>query len=163
MTEIRRATFDEVPAIAAVHAQAHFETYQPLLGTKAYALDTAAVERRWRQALTDGDAVLVATVGGGIVGVGHARGNRIEALYLLAARRRRGIGRMMLAHMLRLMQRQGIAEAEFDVLAVNADAIAFYCACGARQIGSARNTEPDDDHHDIAFSIATDPLDRRHP
>ena len=163
MTDIRRATLDEVPAIAAVHARAHLETYQPLLGTMTRALDVGAQEQLWRQALADGDLVLVATVSGNIVGVGHARRHRMQALYLLAAYRRRGIGKLMLTKILRLLHQDGIPEMEFDVFALNANAIAFYRACGARQTGSVRNTDPAGDYDDATFSIATNLWTQRLP
>ena len=54
---------EDVPAVARVHAQAHWETYAPLFGANAHALDVAALERRWCQALDDGSLVLVATSG----------------------------------------------------------------------------------------------------
>jgi ribosomal protein S18 acetylase RimI-like enzyme len=155
MTDIRRATIGEASIIASVHARAHLETYAPLFGTGVRALDAADLARRWRQAMTDGDVALVATRFGAIAGVGYTHGSRIEALYLLAAHRRQGIGRALLARMLALMHRRGIAAAEFDVLAINAGAIAFYRSCGAREIGRARRSGPDGDYDDVVFSIST--------
>jgi ribosomal protein S18 acetylase RimI-like enzyme len=157
MTNIRRATIGEAPIIASVHARAHWEAYSRLFGVKARALDVADLEWRWRHALKDDDVALVAAEAGLIVGIGHARGHRVEALYLLAVHRRQGIGKALLARMLSLMHQRGIAEAEFDVLAINADAIAFYRSCGAHEIGRATRSGPDGNYDDVVFSISTAP------
>jgi ribosomal protein S18 acetylase RimI-like enzyme len=69
--------------------------------------------------------------------------------------RGQGIGKSLLARMLAHMHRRGIAAAEFNVLAINADAITFYRACGAREIGRAARSKPDRDDDDVVFSIPT--------
>ena len=155
MIEIRRAILEDVPDIARVHAQADWETYAPLFGAKAYALDIAECEQRWRRALRDGGVLLVVTAGDVIVGLGHAYADRIDALYLLAANRRQGIGKAMLARLLQALHERGIAEARFDVVAVNAQAIAFYVAQGARPVGRCTNRDPRGDTEDLIFAIPT--------
>jgi ribosomal protein S18 acetylase RimI-like enzyme len=149
MIEIRRATLDDVPNIARVHAKADWETYAALFGARAYALDVAECEQRWRRALRDGGVLLVATAGGVIVGLGHACADRIGALYLLAAYRRQGIGKAMLSRLLQALRERGTAEARFDVVAVNAAAIAFYRAQGAHPVGRCTNRDPRGDTDDL--------------
>ena len=158
MIEIREATRADVPEIARVHVMADWDTYAPLFGAGAHALDIGDCEHRWWQALRDGGLLLLATDAGAIVGLGHAYADRIDALYLLAAYHRRGIGKAMLARMLQALHRCGIAEARFDVVAVNARAIAFYVAQGARPVGRCINTDPRGDTEDLIFAIATAPL-----
>src|SRR5262245_56142841 len=116
MIEIREATLKDVPDIARIHAQADWETYAPLFGAQAYALDIAACEERWKQAVREGGVLLVATDRDAIVGLGHAHGNRIGALYLLASHRRRGLGKALLARLLRALHDQGVSAAQFDVV-----------------------------------------------
>jgi len=155
MIEIRGATLEDVPGIARVHAQADWETYAPLFGAHAYRLDVAECEQRWRRALRDGGVLLVATDRGVMVGLGHAYADRIGALYLLAAYRRRRIGKAMLGRLLQALHERGVVEARFDVVALNAAAIAFYRAQGARQVGRCTNTDPRGDTEDLIFAIAT--------
>jgi len=155
MIEIRGATLEDVPRIARVHAKADWESHAPLFGAQAYALDVAECEQRWRQALRDGGVLLVATDRGVIVGLGHACADRIDALYILAAYHRQGIGKAMLARLLHALHERGIREARFDVVAVNAQAIAFYAAQGARPVGRCTNRDPRGDTEDLIFAIAT--------
>ena len=70
MIEIRGATLEDVPDIARVHAKADWETYAPLFGAQAYALEVAECERRWRQVSREEGVLLVATDGGRIIGPG---------------------------------------------------------------------------------------------
>ena len=155
MIEIRSATLEDVPDIARVHAKADWETYAPLFGAQAYALEVAECERRWRQVLREEGVLLVATDGGRIIGLGHAYADRIGALYLLAAYRRRQIGKALLARLLQALHARGIAEARFDVVASNAAAIDFYRAQGARPVGRCTNRDPRGDTEDLIFAIAT--------
>ena len=158
MIEVRPARGEDVPAIARMHAKADWEAYAPLFGARAYALDVATLEQRWKRALSDGSLVFVATSGDGIVGLAHAHADRIEALYLVAAYRRRGIGKMLLSELLRGLNGRSIAEVHFDVIAINADAIAFYRAQGARTVGRRVNTDSRGDSEDLLFVIATAPM-----
>ena len=155
MIEIRGATLTDVPEIARVHAKADWETYAPLFGTQAYALEVAECEQRWFRALRDGGVLLVATDRSVIVGLAHAYADRIGALYLLAAYRRRQIGKAMLGRLLQALHERGIAQARFDVVAINAAAIDFYRAQGARPVGRCTNRDPRGDTEDLIFAIAT--------
>ena len=157
MFQIREATPDDIPEIARVHARADWETYSALFGAEAYALDVAECERRWRQALQGGGVLLVATDGDAIVGLGHAYANRIGALYLLASHQRQGIGTALLARLLQFLRERGVVEARFDVVAVNAGAISFYRAQGARPVGRSINRDARGDTEDLVFAITTGP------
>jgi uncharacterized protein len=155
MIQIREAGPDDVPALARVHVQGDWDTYAPLFGCRAYALEPTASELRWRRALNDGDTLLVASDGRRIVGLGHARGARIGALYLLRSHQRRGIGKALLSALLAALNKRGVAEARFDVVARNEDAIAFYLSCGAYRVGEAINKDRRGDTTDVVFAIST--------
>jgi ribosomal protein S18 acetylase RimI-like enzyme len=155
MVEIREATVDDVPGIARVHVKADWDTYAPLFGAEAYMLTVAESEDRWRRALLGGGLLLVATEARVIVGLGHACADRIDALYLLSAYHRQGIGRDMFWRLIQFLQEQGIAEAQVDVATANAKAIAFYRAQGVRQIGCRVNSDPRGDTEDLIFAIPT--------
>ena len=108
MIEIREAVLDDVPAIVQVHIQADWDTYSELFGSQAYELEPGETELRWRRALGDGDVLLVASDDVEIVGFGHARGNRIGALYLLRSHQRRGIGKALLTRLLATLKELGV-------------------------------------------------------
>jgi len=156
MIEIREAVLDDVSAIVRVHVQADWDTYSALFGSQAYALEPEESELRWRRALGDGDILLVAIDGIEIVGLGHARENRIDALYLLRSHQRRGIGRALLARLLAALKELGVAEARFDVVAINDKAIAFYRAHGAYPVVRTVNRDARGDTEDLIFAISTD-------
>jgi len=155
MIQIREATAEDVPAIAQVHVKADWDAYAPLFGEQAYALNVAESDQRWRQALRDSCLLLVAADGGVICGLGHAIGDRIDALYPLSAYHRQGIGTAMFARLLRFLHEGDITEARLDVVEINAAAIAFYRAQGARQIGRCTNRDPRGDTEDLIFAVAT--------
>jgi GNAT superfamily N-acetyltransferase len=158
MIQIRDAALDDIPGIARVHMQADWETYSALFGSQACALAIGSSECRWRRALRDGDILLVACAGDGgdgIIGLGHAGGDRIGALYLLRSYQRRGIGRALLTRLLAALNERGVAEARFDVVAANVRAISFYRAFGAHPIGRCINRDPRGDSEDLIFAIPT--------
>ena len=155
MIGIREATAEDIPAIARVHVRSDWETYAPLFGAEAYRLTVAESEERWRRALQGGGLLLVATDGGAIVGLGHACAEHIDALYLRSAYHRRGIGRAMFRRLLQFLRDRGVSEARFDVVAVNAAAIAFYTAQGARPVGRRINRDPRGDTEDLIFAVPT--------
>jgi ribosomal protein S18 acetylase RimI-like enzyme len=157
MIEIREAALDDIPAIARVHVQVDWDTYSPLFGSQAYPLELGESEGRWRRALQEGDILLVASDGAGIIGLGHAREDRIGALYLLRSYQRRGIGKAMLTRLLEGLNQRGIAEARFDVVAINVNAIRFYQALGAHPVGRCINRDPRGDTEDLVFAIPTAP------
>jgi ribosomal protein S18 acetylase RimI-like enzyme len=158
MIKIREAVLDDVPAIVRVHVQADWDTYSALFGSQAYALEPGESELRWRRAIGDGDILLVASDGIEIVGLGHARGDRIGALYLLRSHQRRGIGKALLTHLLASLKELSVAEARFDVVAINDNAIAFYRAHGAYPVGRSVNRAARGDTEDLVFAISTDPV-----
>jgi|SRR5215475_888469 len=155
MIYIRRAILDDVPAIARVHVQADWDTYSALFGSQAYALEPGESEIRWRRALRGGDILLVAIDGVEIVGLGHARGNRIGALYLLRSHQRRGLGKALLSSLLASLKKLGVLEVCFDVVAANENAIAFYRAHGAYPVGRCINRDSRGDTEDLIFAIST--------
>jgi ribosomal protein S18 acetylase RimI-like enzyme len=155
MFHIRDAVLDDVAAIARVHMRSDWDTYSPLFGAEAYALRPDETELRWRRALGDGDALLVACESGEIVGFGHARGDRIGALYLLGSHQRRGMGSALLSGLLTILKKRGVAEAHFAVVAKNANAIAFYRSRGAYAVGRCINHDARGDTEDLIFAIPT--------
>jgi len=157
MIEVREATPGDIPAIARVHVQAEWDTYSALFGAQAYALELGESECRWRRALQEGDILFVASDGATIIGLGHARADRIGALYLLRSYQRRGIGRALLTRLLDGLNQRGVAEARFDVVAINVDAIRFYQALGAYPVGRCINRDPRGDPEDLVFAIPTVP------
>jgi GNAT superfamily N-acetyltransferase len=157
MIEIRNASARDIAELARVHVKADWDAYAPLFGAEAYMLDVAESERRWSQALGDGGTLLVATDARAVVGLGHARADRIDALYLLAPYHRKGIGKAMLRRLLEALHARDVAEAKVDVVASNAQAIAFYIAQGARPAGRCVNRDLRGDTEDLIFVIATMP------
>ena len=158
MIQIREAAPDDIPAIARVHVNADWATYSALFGSRAYSLGLGESELRWERALCDGDTLLVASDGGDIVGLGHARGDRIGALYLLPSHQRRGAGRALLRGLLAALNKQGVFEARFNVVAANKNAIAFYRAHGAYPVGRCINRDTRGDSEDLVFAIPTTPV-----
>jgi ribosomal protein S18 acetylase RimI-like enzyme len=155
MLEIREATPEDIPAIAQVHVKADWETYAPLFGAEAYRLEIAELEQRWRRALEGNGLLLVATDRDSIMGLGHAVADRIDALYLLSTYQRRGIGKALLSRLLAFLHSRGVREARFDVVTLNANAIAFYEAQGARSVGRRINKDPRGDTEDLIFVVPT--------
>lgn len=154
--EIRLATRDEAGAIAAVHLISHRETYLPLVGEADYRpIDPAERMAEWQRALAGDDIVLVARAAGQVVGFAHAKGEKINTLYILPAWHRRGIGRALVAELCRVLAARGVALARFAVLAVNKKAIAFYEALGARATGKILIEEHGTNYQDQLFEIRT--------
>ena len=110
------------------------------------------LEDTWRSAVRADDIAVVAIANDIIVGVAHAHGHRIVALYVRAGHCRRGIGSRLLSAVLAAMSARGVREAEFNVLAINAGAIGFYQAFGAQAIGRGTGK----DRGDMIFTLLTD-------
>jgi GNAT superfamily N-acetyltransferase len=159
MIHIRQAILHDVPAIARVHVRADWDTYSALFGSQAYALEADESELRWRGALRRGDILLVAIDGVEIVGFGHARGNRIGALYLLRSHQRCGLGKALLSGLLASLKKVGVLEARFEVVAANENAIAFYRAHGAYPVGRCIKRDSRGDTEDLIFAISTVSVD----
>ncbi len=153
MMQIRPATIADADAIAAVHVQAHRETYEPYFGAAYVAPGPDRRRALWRQALAGPGRAFVACADGGIVGFGHHHGHEITSLYLLAAWRRRGLGGALLHRLRASIAGAGLAGAQLAVLAMNAPAIAFYEAQGGHRIGS--RVDPDDGMEDFIYSLPT--------
>ncbi len=112
-------------------------------------------EDRWRRALEGEGLLLVACDRGAVVGLGHACADRVDALYLLSAYHRWGIGKAIFSRLLQFLRGRGILEAKLDVVTINAAAIAFYQAQGARPIGRRVNSDPRGDTEDLIFAVPT--------
>jgi hypothetical protein len=112
------------------------DTYAPLFGAEAYRLGIAESERRWRRALLGSGLLLVATDRGAVVGLGHA-------------------GSIASPQLLDFLRERGVPEAQLDVVAVNAKAIAFYRSQGARPVGRRVNRDVRGDTEDLVMAIPT--------
>jgi ribosomal protein S18 acetylase RimI-like enzyme len=62
-----------------------------------------------------------------------------------------------LKRLLSALKEAGIAEARFDVIAINDNALAFYRAHGAYQVGQIISRDSRGDTVDLVFAISTDP------
>jgi GNAT superfamily N-acetyltransferase len=160
---VRRARPLEVMATAVVHVEADFETYRPIFGYRTVRRDFAASCARWSKALAAGDDLLVAEVDGRIVGMAHASGDWLSALYLRAAHRRRGLGRRLLAHLCRFARMRGVEMLRFQVVAENHAAIGFYEHLGGRAVGRRTQSEGDQAWEDLVFELPTAALAARRP
>ena len=139
---LRAATPADAEALATVHVQAWHETYGGLIPQAVLdRLDPAERAAMWRKALSGGATVLLAELGGAIVGFGHWREQpeasltqsaEIGALYILACAQRRGIGRALMSGMARELIAHGHASVSLWVLEGNTQARQFYEALGGR-------------------------------
>ena len=153
---VRQVRVDEAEAVARVHVQADTETYRPLFGAHFRAVPIDESLARWEAALAAGDVFLVAEDEGAIIGLAHAHGDWMSALYLLASHRRRGLGMALLSGLCRAVQTRGVTEIRFDCVADNANAIAFYEAMGARRTGREWKGEGEEAWEEVLFALATD-------
>jgi GNAT superfamily N-acetyltransferase len=154
--EIRPVRQGEALAVARVHVQSDAETYRPLFGDQFQEVMLAESLARWDLALAQDDIFLAATDEDRLVGLAHASGAWMSALYLLASHRRRGIGARLLATLCEAVRRRGVAEIGFSCAATNADAIAFYEALGARRTGLKSKGEGEAAWEDVVFALETD-------
>ncbi len=154
--QIRPVNAGEALAVARVHTQADAETYRPIFGARFLAVSIETSLARWDAALTVGDVFLAAEDEGAIVGLSHAHGDWMSALYLLAAHQRRGVGARLMAALCEAVRARGVAEIRFQCVAANENAIAFYEAMGARRIGRKSEGEGDDAWEEVLFALATD-------
>lgn len=156
MILIRAGQAWEAEEIALTHAQAHWTAYAPIFGTRAQRLDPDEQLALWRAAFLENDLVMVAVDDGRIVGVGHAKGDVLEKLYLLGSHRRRGLGAQMFWALLEAMGSRGVKAARFGVLARNMAARHFYEAQGARLTGVTPMEGQDPDFEDALYAIETE-------
>ncbi|WGF88166.1 GNAT family N-acetyltransferase [Marinivivus vitaminiproducens] len=158
MITLRRAGIEDAPAVAAVHALAHRETYMPIVGEAYGAPSEAARLAFWTEvlALRESRAHLALDENKAI-GFAHASAQRITALYVLASHHRRGVGRRLLFDVLADMRAAGYDEARFEVFGRNQAAIAFYERQGARFV-RRRHVDDEDGSGPFTehvYSIAT--------
>jgi GNAT superfamily N-acetyltransferase len=153
--EVRPVRQGEALTVARVHVQADGETYRPLFGPRFHEAPLADSLARWERALALGDVFLAGTDEGRLVGLAHASGAWMSALYLLASHRRRGIGARLLIMLCEAVRLRGVGDIGFACVSTNADAIAFYETLGARQSGRRSMGEGEDVWEDILFTLDT--------
>lgn len=168
---IRAAALADAASIASVHFTSWRETYTWLLPPEVIARNT--LERReafWHAILESGSRdVFVADAGGGEL-VGFACGGAmpetmpgrapicgydayIDALYVLRAWHRRGLGRALLAALATRLRDSGFRSAALHVVAAN-DAVRFYEHLGARLIHAEPLVKGNDDAGQLAYGWA---------
>jgi ribosomal protein S18 acetylase RimI-like enzyme len=152
---IREAASMEAPAIAQAHAEAHWETYLPLLGAATRRLEPGPLELAWRRAFLTGAIVRVAEHNDAIVGLGQIAGETLSDLYLRALWRRQGLGSRLLVELLAEAGSRGVETVRFNVHSANAPAIAFYATFGAREVGRQLMRHPGGDWEDFVFEMPT--------
>ncbi len=86
--EFHRAAPGDAAAIAEVHVRSHLETYGAL--PDGWSIEIALEKRLslWTRVLGEDGAAFVANEGNRVIGFGHAVGDRLTTLYLLAAYQR---------------------------------------------------------------------------
>jgi ribosomal protein S18 acetylase RimI-like enzyme len=127
------------------------------MGPSPKSPDVAQRRALWNAILATDDPVFVATDGETVVGFCHARDDTMTMLYLLASHHRRGIGGTLMQSLLAALAARGIREVTFNVLAANANAIAFYESQGGRRLRHEVVEEPEGPAEDIIFAISTAP------
>ena len=143
--QIRPATIEDIPAIARVHVDAWWTTYRGIVPDEYLAsLSHEGRERMWRAVLGEFRDRHVAYVADhpkfGVVGFALASGTsdpefkgEVLALYVLAAHQRGGIGRRLLAAVVRELVERGMASLMLWVLRDNPSR-GFYEALGGRVV-----------------------------
>jgi ribosomal protein S18 acetylase RimI-like enzyme len=153
----RSVTRADIPDAARVHQQAHWETYAPIFGADTRALEYNAVVSTWSQAIAAGATAIMACDQDTAVGVALAEHDRIAAIYILSTHQRQRIGRHLLEAVLQSASGQGYPIVRFEVLALNAAAIAFYRSQGACEVGRGAS---DDSPNDVFFQLRTSHVPR---
>ena len=161
-TRIRRAQATDAGAIAVVHVQAWREAYAGLMPAETLAsLSVDERAARWRRILGEpdpatGTATFVAGVpGASTVAFGSCGQQRaqdlagagfdgeFQAIYVLRAAQRRGIGRALMAEMARHLAGRSFRGASLWVLSGNHPACRFYEALGGRVVGEREERRAD--------------------
>jgi ribosomal protein S18 acetylase RimI-like enzyme len=141
--EIRAATLADVDGIARVHVQAWHEAYSGLVPPEAFEQHSLELRlTQWRATLSDPDrstlvyendgAVAGFISGGPIKWTGLSTDCEVSSLYLLAALKRRGIGRALFEQFTALLAGRGFKSCGLWTLSVNVPARRFYEAIGGR-------------------------------
>jgi GNAT superfamily N-acetyltransferase len=140
------ATPDDAEAIGHAHVQAWRETYPGIVPDSVLAaLDPADRTALWRRVIPAGEIVLLARdPAGALLGFANAGPQRepellpyqgeLYAIYLVAAAKRRGIGRALMRATAGALCARGLSSASLWVLDGNHAAHAFYTALGARPV-----------------------------
>ena len=142
---VRTATFDDLPDLAAIHAQAWRETYQGLLPDQFIGQMTSPerLATLWKSFLAREDARVAIIPGAGFAMIGPQQDENLASsgypselwsLYLLRHKQGRGLGRELVLHL------KPLEAFTASVLEGNARAIAFYQKCGGKIIG--KKSEP---------------------
>jgi phosphinothricin acetyltransferase len=143
---IRPASLADVPAITRIYAQS------VSTGTASFELeppDEAEMARRMQALFDSGYPYLVAETGGAIAGYAYAGSYRPrpayrfsveDSIYVDPKAQRRGIGRLLLAHLIEECERRGFRQ----MIAVIGDSaqtpsIELHRALGFRMIGTVEN------------------------
>jgi ribosomal protein S18 acetylase RimI-like enzyme len=167
---IRPAILGDAAEIAAVHVASWHETYAATVPEAALQRNTEARRRAlWERVLAEAARdVFVATEHGAVVGFvcGGAmpdsiRGRApipdhdayVDALYVLAAGHRRGMGRTLLGTLARRLAARGFRSLALHVVADN-PARGFYERLGARFIKAERFADGVDEGVQLAYGWA---------
>lgn len=142
--DIRPAEPDDAVAIAEVHRASWQHSYAGILPYKTLR---AMIERRnghwWQRAIRGSTSILVLDVGGVIAGYATLGLNRarslpqegeIYELYLLPEFQGVGLGKRLFGETRRLLESLGCKGTVVWCLEDNDQALAFYRACGGRDI-----------------------------
>jgi ribosomal protein S18 acetylase RimI-like enzyme len=144
---LRRASPDDWPAVAAIHAASWRSAYRGIY-PDAYLDNEAPEERRafWRRALAEWDpeldSVFLAEDAGETVGFAclrreaEAEGPLLDNLHVLPERKSGGIGRRLIAAAAAwLVEREPEAALQLGVWKDNVAARRFYARLGGREVG----------------------------
>jgi GNAT superfamily N-acetyltransferase len=139
--QVRRARRDEIGDIVDLIGRAHAETYapSPVEGARYLADMRAKADRRHRFWRT----YLVAEIDGRIVGVVQTVFNTVNALYVEADRRGRGIGSQLLSAAEAALRDKGVNTMRVRVAKGFPRIVAFYERQGWRVSGAAESYESD--------------------
>lgn len=160
---VRRAQLEDAEAIAAVHVTAWKESYTGLVPAEMLAsLSVAERADRWRRILGKPDPAIATAAfvacepGGTVMGfsscglqrsadlAGRAFGGEFQAIYVLRAAQRRGMGRALMGAMAQNLMNRGLQGGALWVLAGNQPATNFYDALGGAVVAERENKRGED-------------------
>jgi ribosomal protein S18 acetylase RimI-like enzyme len=162
---IREATSDDAAAIARVHVESWRTAYRGILPDDFLDRLTAeSREARWRERVSNPalEQFILVVEAEPDRPVGFAFGGperdgtpgydgEIYAIYLLAERRRQGIGRQLMDASARYLMNRGFAAAMLWALEANRHARAFYEALGGQLIGRKTRVIADTPQIEVAY------------
>lgn len=141
MTDVRRATEADLPAIKAIY------DHEVLHGISTFAIEPPGLDY-WRERLestSPGDHLLVATDGGAVLGYAYSGSyrpreayarTRETSVYLAGTARGRGLGRRLYDELLALMRADGVRLVVAVVALPNPGSQALHVACGFTRAGT---------------------------